>query len=149
MTPERLTLPPEILELLFRDLDTTDLVSCSHTCWTWNTVANTLLYAQVTIASGRIIKRLNRTLSGEIDEGISNSRDAEERRKQLGSMIKDFKIEHRFSDSYVEMYQLWHYVKLSHFCPNVHALSINTELTQAGHFFLHNHLSVLCHLGKQ
>jgi hypothetical protein len=43
--------PSEILSIALKHLCPQDLVSCSRTCWTWNTIANTLLYEAVSLSS--------------------------------------------------------------------------------------------------
>ncbi|CAO3689857.1 unnamed protein product [Umbelopsis ramanniana] len=43
--------PSEILSIALQHLCPQDLVSCSRTCWTWNAIANTLLYEAVSLSS--------------------------------------------------------------------------------------------------
>jgi len=60
-------LPPELTELIFRELPTSDLLSVLRTCWPLKKIAERVLYASVTIRSSEGIQSFRLALSANSD----------------------------------------------------------------------------------
>ncbi|KAG2172632.1 hypothetical protein INT44_002647 [Umbelopsis vinacea] len=82
-----LYLPKELLELVFEELDRSDLVSCSYTSWFWNDSANVILYREIHGMTLDGVYDLIRTLElNQFENGPDIS--LTKRRRKLGSLVK-------------------------------------------------------------
>ncbi|KAI8584721.1 hypothetical protein K450DRAFT_217685 [Umbelopsis ramanniana AG] len=87
-----LGLPNEILPVVFRDLDPQDLVSCSRTCWSWNAIANSLLYETVSFVSHAKFQQFVETITdsqNHYEMCVGNSINTY---RPLGQLVKSVEI---------------------------------------------------------
>jgi F-box-like len=122
-----LSLPKELLELVFEALNRPDLVSCSYTSWFWNDTANALLYREISLNR---VKNLFRTLApAEIQNGPDTAK-VTTRRWKLGSFVKVIKTidtdAGQISHPVSFMLEL---TKLDLFTPNVHTVELYDVMT--------------------
>ncbi|KAI8578324.1 hypothetical protein K450DRAFT_247273 [Umbelopsis ramanniana AG] len=120
-----LYLPKELLELVFEELDISDLVSCSYTSWFWNDTANVLLYREIDGLPLYRVKKLLRTLAPPRFENDNDTSEVTTRQRKLGGLVKVIKMfEIGGDDANVLSHPTFAYIletaKLGLLTPNVH-----------------------------
>ena len=85
--------PSEILSIALQHLCPQDLVSCSRTCWTWNAIANTLLYEAVSLSSIADFRQFVECISDSKDHhGGCAENTSGSHQPPLGQLVKAVEI---------------------------------------------------------
>jgi F-box-like len=114
--------PNELLVLVFQHLTKRDLLNCTYTCWTWNSIGNEQLYYKVYGNSNDKFRKLIRTITGTPSQTGVNIANVMPR--QLGKLIKVIKLQR---DYYFHANSRWYAELLSTLAtvtPNVHTADI-------------------------
>lgn len=88
----KLELPNEILIIILQNLCRQDLVSCSHTCWTWNNAANSLLYETVSLSSCTVFQKFLKIIIDPQNSDGNCVGNAIDRHQPLGRLVKTVEI---------------------------------------------------------
>ncbi|CAO3666854.1 unnamed protein product [Umbelopsis ramanniana] len=114
--------PNELLVLVFQHLTKRDLLNCTYTCWTWNSIGNERLYYKVYSNSNDRFRKLMRTITGTPTHiGADNASGMP---RQLGKLVKVIKLQR---DYYFHANSRWYAELLSTLAtvtPNVHSADI-------------------------
>ncbi|KAI9290028.1 hypothetical protein BC943DRAFT_313157 [Umbelopsis sp. AD052] len=119
-----LELPSEILQIVFQDLEPHDLVSCSHTCWSWNAAANSLLYETVSFHSHAKLQEFVESITDSQDRHEMNIESSNNSHQPLGQLVGSVEIVAGYTryddrDNYSTMLS-----RLASKTPNVHNAKI-------------------------
>ncbi|KAH8548430.1 hypothetical protein BGW37DRAFT_182267 [Umbelopsis sp. PMI_123] len=120
---QTLALPDELLSLIFQNLGSRDILSCSYVCWTWNKAANPLLYYNIFSCSQGVFENLIRTITPP-ESSSENEAMCPSRQKQLGALIRVIRIH---NDHVFYGFAYWYLpalCRLAAFSPNVHTVDI-------------------------
>lgn len=123
-----LSLPKELLELVFKELNCQDLVSCSYTSWFWNDTANVLVYHELSSLSLDRLRKLVRTLAPTYVPNGLDTPETTPRQRQLGNLVKVIKLREIQDRAYLiakpTVAYLEESAKLTLLTPNVHTAVI-------------------------
>ncbi|KAG2186838.1 hypothetical protein INT44_003064 [Umbelopsis vinacea] len=116
-----LEFPTEILSIVFQELETQDLISCSRTCWPWNATANSLLYETVSFYSHTKLQQFVGSITGSQTHHEKCVESSISSHQPLGQLVKSVEIitgysHHDDIHSYSTMLS-----RLASKTPNVHA----------------------------
>lgn len=123
-----LHLPKELLELVFKELNRQDLVSCSYTSWFWNDNANVFLYHELSGLALDRLKKLVRTLAPTQLQNGPDTSETTARQRKLGNLVKVIKLREIEDGAYLISKSTAAYLeesaKLGLLTPNVHTAEI-------------------------
>ncbi|CAO3667191.1 unnamed protein product [Umbelopsis ramanniana] len=88
----KLQLSNEILIIILQNLCPQDLVSCSHTCWTWNNAANPLLYETVSLSTCTMFQKFMESIIDPQNHDVSCVGNAIDRHQPLAQLVKTVDI---------------------------------------------------------
>lgn len=104
-------------------MNTQDLLSCSYTCWTWNNLANIILYRSVDISSLNKFKKFLNTVSTPVHDACARSKDTNHKRQPLGELVKAIRLQYADRFEYMEDSHHAYLEDLASICPNVHSIT--------------------------